>query len=110
MPFSQKIIMLVDDSESFVMYTSILLRRMGFHIIPAEDGVQALKLLNIITPDLIILDVKIPRMGGLEVVRDLKKHKKLSKVPVPMVSGRVEGEEMREAAICDGGAGRPPAS
>lgn len=97
MPFSQKIIMLVDDSESFVMNMSILLRRMGFHIIPAEDGVNALKMLNIITPDLIILDVNMPRMGGIEVLKDLKKHRKLSKVPVLMASGLHEEDVVQES-------------
>jgi CheY-like chemotaxis protein len=45
-------ILIVDDSETFLMYLSILLRRMGFDIIPADNGITALKLLRVLMPDI----------------------------------------------------------
>lgn len=97
MLFSKKIILLADDSETFVMYMSILLSRMGFDIIPAESGVQALKLLKIISPDLIMLNVKMPGMDGLEVLGRVKEHDKLSALPVIMVSTHSDDAAIRKS-------------
>jgi CheY-like chemotaxis protein len=82
-----KNILLVDDSETFLMYTSIILRRMGFDkVIPANDGIEALKLLRILMPDVILLDISMPHMDGITVLRHIKSNDHTSNIPVIMVT------------------------
>jgi CheY-like chemotaxis protein len=81
-----KRILVVDDSETFLMYFSILLRRMGFDIIPADNGVTALKLLRILMPDVVILDIAMPHMDGITTLRYIKGDVHTSNIPVIMVT------------------------
>jgi len=81
-----KRILLVDDSETFLMYFSILLRRMGFDIIPADNGIAALKLLRVLMPDVVILDIAIPQMDGITTLRHIKGDMHTSNIPVIIVT------------------------
>jgi CheY-like chemotaxis protein len=82
-----KRILVVDDSETFLMYISILLRRMGFDkIIPADNGIEALKLLRILMPDVVMLDITMPQMNGITVLRHIKGDEHTSNIPVIMVT------------------------
>jgi len=81
-----KRILLVDDSETFLMYFSILLRRMGFDIIPADNGVAALKLLRVLMPDVVILDIAMPQMDGITALRHIKGDMHTSNIPVIVVT------------------------
>jgi CheY-like chemotaxis protein len=82
-----KRILVVDDSETFLMYISILLRRMGFDkIIPADNGIEALKLLRILMPDAVMLDITMPQMNGITVLRHIKGDEYTSNIPVIMVT------------------------
>jgi CheY-like chemotaxis protein len=81
-----KRILIVDDSETFLMYLSILLRRMGFDIIPADNGITALKLLRVLMPDVVILDIAMPQMDGITTLRHIKGDEHTSNIPVIMVT------------------------
>jgi CheY-like chemotaxis protein len=82
-----KRILLVDDSESTLMYVSILLHRMGFKkVIPANNGTDALKILRILMPDIVLLDIGMPQMDGVTVLRHIKGDTHTSKIPVVMLS------------------------
>lgn len=82
-----KRILIVDDSETFLMYISILLRRMGFNkIIPANSGVEALKLLRMMMPDVVLLDIAMPQMDGVTVLRHIKGDNHTSNIPVIMAT------------------------
>jgi len=81
-----KRILIVDDSETFLMYFSILLRRMGFDIIPADNGITALKLLRVLMPDIVILDIAMPQMDGITTLRHIKGDVYTSNIPVIMVT------------------------
>ncbi len=52
----QKRVLVADDNPSFLMYIAILLKRMGFDVILAENGVESIKLIKMMKPDLVILD------------------------------------------------------
>jgi CheY-like chemotaxis protein len=60
----QKTIVAVDDSTVFLMYVSILLKRMGFEVVPVESGAEALRVVRLVEPDLVMLDVVMPGMDG----------------------------------------------
>lgn len=83
---SRGIVAIVDDSKTFAMYLGLLLKRMGFEVVPAEDGMTALKIMRVVRPDIIFLDRYMPEMNGTELLRFLKSDQDLQSIPVIMVS------------------------
>jgi CheY-like chemotaxis protein len=81
-----KKILLVDDSQTFLMYVGLLLKRLGFSVVPAEDGVELLALLKLRNPDLVIVDVEMPLMDGLKALKYIKEDKETSHIPVVIVT------------------------
>ena len=78
-------VLVVDDEESFVDALSVGLRGEGFLVHVARDGLEALKVFDDVQPDLVLLDVMLPRMSGLDVCRELRAR---SSVPILMVTAR----------------------
>ncbi len=86
MGFKKKKILVTDDSHAFLMYISILLSKMGFNVIPAEDGLEALKLVKLMPPDLIMLDIRMSMLDGVKTLKRLKEDPVTSDIPVVIVS------------------------
>jgi len=86
MPLERKKILVVDDSDTFVMYICIILKRMGFQAIPADNGLEALRMLKLMTPDMVMLDVNMPTMDGISALKLIRENAALAGVPVVMVS------------------------
>ncbi len=103
MDVKKKKILIADDSQTFLMYIGILLKRMGFTVIPAENGLEVLKLLKLVDPDLIILDVRMPSLDGITVMRYIKEDKQTSNIPILIatVDGTEEMMEKCKTAGCD---------
>ena len=80
-------VLVVDDERSIVDIISFNLEREGFTVITAENGRQALELWEREKPDLILLDVMMPEMDGLETCRKIREH---SNVPILMLTARAE--------------------
>jgi two-component system response regulator RegX3 len=78
-------ILVVEDEESFVDALSVGLKREGFWVAVARDGIEALELFEATRPDLVLLDVMLPRLSGIEVCRQIRTH---SQVPIIMVSAK----------------------
>ena len=76
---------MVEDEESFVDALSVGLKREGFWVAVARDGIEALELFEATRPDLVLLDVMLPRLSGIEVCRQIRTH---SQVPIIMVSAK----------------------
>lgn len=86
-------ILVADDNRSPVAYLSLLLRKMDCsRIVIAENGLAALRLLESWHPDVVILDINMPEMDGLETLRRMKKKKELSDIPVIMITSGKDGE------------------
>jgi len=83
----RKLILVVDDSPTVRKVVSTILEQNGYRAITASDGMQALSRFNECTPDLILLDITMPRMDGYELCRVLKKNPYLHKIPILMLSG-----------------------
>jgi DNA-binding response OmpR family regulator len=79
-----KPIVLIDDDRPWAQATADLLRQEGFEVQTAEDGERGLQLLDELHPLLVILDVTLPRLGGLELLHELRQHH--LNLPVLMVS------------------------
>lgn len=93
-------ILLVDDMRNFLNLEVSFLRRADSKIITAKDGVEALKLAKIEKPDIIMLDVVMPKMNGIECCRILKSDPSLKKIPVIMVTSTDKEAESMKAG-CD---------
>jgi len=78
-------VLLVEDEESFIDALTIGLRREGFRLHVARDGQQALDVFDIVRPDIVLLDVMLPKVSGIDVCRQLRKR---SQVPIIMVTAK----------------------
>jgi len=78
-------VLVVEDEESFVEALTIGLKREGFRVQVARDGATALDLFDAVQPDLVLLDVMLPRMSGIDVCRQLRKR---TQVPIIMVTAK----------------------
>lgn len=104
MAFRKKKIVVTDDSHTFLMYISILLNKMGFHVIPAENGLEALKIVSLMSPDLIMLDIRMSMLDGVKTLRHLKEDEHTSHIPVVIVSADKRKKTIEECrrAGCSG--------
>jgi DNA-binding response OmpR family regulator len=84
-------ILLVDDDTDLLDVTAYALRREGFNVIVATDGMQALRRWQSDEPDLVLLDVGMPRMSGLEVCRKIRQ---VSPTPVIMLTAAGDEEHV----------------
>ncbi len=78
-------ILVVEDEDSFVEALTVGLKREGFRVQVARDGAAALDLFDAVAPDLVLLDVMLPRVSGIDVCREIRSR---SKVPIIMVTAK----------------------
>ncbi len=90
-------VMVVDDSVTVRKVTSRLLERQGMDVLVAKDGVEAVALLQERRPDVMLLDIEMPRMDGFEVARQVRHDEHLSDLPIVMISSRT-GDKHKEHA------------
>ena len=79
-------ILVIEDYSDTRELLSVLLRRRGYNVIEAEDGVEGLLKAGWVYPDLIIMDLSLPEMDGVEVARRIHAQPKLSRIPIFVVS------------------------
>ena len=94
----RRLIMIVDDSVTVRKVTSRLLERQGYDVVTAKDGVDAIEQLETIKPDLMLLDIEMPRMDGFEVTNLVRHHELHRELPIIMITSRT-GEKHRERAL-----------
>ena len=78
-------LLLVEDEESFVDALVVGLQREGYQVRVARDGAEALELFDLVRPDLVLLDVMLPRLSGIDVCRQIRTR---SRVPIIMVTAK----------------------
>jgi chemosensory pili system protein ChpA (sensor histidine kinase/response regulator) len=81
-----KTIVFVEDDMVVMMAYGNCLRRKGYHVETAADGLEAMKVLNATVPDLIVLDLMMPKFNGVEVFKFIRANPRLKKVPVIIFS------------------------
>ncbi len=94
----QTCVMVVDDSLTVRRVTSRLLRRQNMEVLTAKDGVEALTLLDERLPDLMLLDIEMPRMDGYELTRHIRRSEGLRDLPIIMITSRT-GAKHRDYAM-----------
>lgn len=91
------LVMVVDDSVTVRKVTSRFLERNGMDVLLAKDGVDAMQLLQDHSPDVMLLDIEMPRMDGFEVAARVKHSSRLKNLPIIMITSRT-GDKHRERA------------
>jgi chemosensory pili system protein ChpA (sensor histidine kinase/response regulator) len=91
-------VMVVDDSLTVRKITSRLLVREHYEVLTAKDGVDALQQLQEVMPDVMLLDIEMPRMDGFELARNIRADKKLAGIPIIMITSRT-AEKHRNFAL-----------
>ncbi|MFS2161756.1 Hpt domain-containing protein [Pseudomonas sp. Pseusp122] len=100
-PVRPLLIMVVDDSVTVRKVTSRLLERHGMNVLTAKDGVDAMALLQEHTPDVMLLDIEMPRMDGFEVASQIRHDERLKDLPIIMITSR-SGQKHRDRAMAIG--------
>ncbi|MCQ3829181.1 Hpt domain-containing protein [Microbulbifer elongatus] len=97
-PETQKLVMVVDDSVTVRKVTTRFLEREGFRVITAKDGQDAIIQLQDVIPDVMLLDIEMPRMDGFEVARNIRSSSRLRDIPIIMITSRT-GKKHRDHAL-----------
>ncbi|KPJ73262.1 hypothetical protein AMJ48_02250 [Parcubacteria bacterium DG_74_1] len=92
-----KKILLIEDEEIMIDLLQKKLIREGYKVSVARDGEKGLKAMKEARPDLVLLDIIMPKMGGLEVMEEMAKDQELSKIPVIVVSNSGQPVELDRA-------------
>lgn len=87
---SRKRVLVADDEADVLMLVSMNLQRAGFEVLRASDGREALDFARRELPDLVVLDLMMPEMDGLEVARQLKQSPLTAQIPVVMLTARAD--------------------
>jgi chemosensory pili system protein ChpA (sensor histidine kinase/response regulator) len=90
-------VLVVDDSLTVRKITTRLLTREGFRVDSAKDGVDALERMHDLIPDVVLLDVEMPRMDGFELARVMRSDARLKSVPIIMITSRTADKHRNHA-------------
>ena len=94
---TKPVIMVVDDSITVRKVTSRLLERNDYNVLTAKDGVDALSQLQEHQPDLMLLDVEMPRMDGFELATNMRNDAELKDIPIIMITSRTASKHRQRA-------------
>jgi chemosensory pili system protein ChpA (sensor histidine kinase/response regulator) len=100
-PHKPLLVLVVDDSVTVRKVTSRLLERHGMNVLTAKDGVDAMLLLEDHLPDVMLLDIEMPRMDGFEVATQVRANERLQHLPIIMITSRT-GQKHRDRAMAIG--------
>jgi two-component system alkaline phosphatase synthesis response regulator PhoP/two-component system response regulator VicR len=89
-----KKILVVDDERHIVRLVQVNLERAGYEILTAYDGVEALEKVKSESPDMVVLDVMMPRMDGFEVLKNLQADPSYQNIPVIMLTAKAQDADI----------------
>ena len=93
---TSKTILVVDDDESVLSFLSFSLKGEGFRVLEAKDGASALKQVEAILPDLILMDIMMPGMDGFTLCKTLRKDKRFAKIPVLFITAYADPSSLQK--------------
>jgi len=91
---TRKKILVVDDSKTALLMESMILKKGHYDLLTAADGVEAVQKAVAELPDLILMDVVMPRMTGFEALRELREREATKAIPIIMVTTRGEASNV----------------
>ncbi len=93
----KKKILFIDDDPTILLISKIMLEDLGYDIITADGGVSGIELLNTNVIDLVLLDLMIPDIYGLDVLKYIKEKEGFKNIPVIIQTGIKDGDEINKA-------------
>ena len=103
----QKNILVADDDRDVVTFVSTVLEKSGYKVISAKNGEEALEKIKANRPDLVILDVLMPKQSGIRLYRELKTDQSLKDIPVVILSGISKRTFLRSQEVLTEFGGEP---
>jgi DNA-binding response OmpR family regulator len=91
-----KTVLVADDQPHIVRLIQVNLEKVGYRVVTAADGLEALRKVREEIPDLVILDVIMPHKDGFEVLREIKRDPRLADVPVIMLTVKTQNADIVE--------------
>ncbi|HXT64868.1 MAG TPA: response regulator [Pyrinomonadaceae bacterium] len=89
-------VLLVEDDRSLRRYLEVTLQRAGYQVIPAEDGLEAMKLALSSDVQVVVTDAIMPQLSGQQLATFLRANDKLSKIPIVLLTGQEDKGEVNE--------------
>lgn len=83
-----KTVLIADDEPNIVISLEFLLQREGYHVLVARDGQEALDTIALMSPDLVLLDVMLPRVSGYEVCQQIRENPAVAGTKVLMLTAK----------------------
>ena len=96
-PTGQTLLLVEDNEDNRIIYSTVL-RHLGYRVIEAQDGVEAVELARTAQPDLILMDISIPRMDGWEATRILRGDSRTSAIPIVALTAHALADDRERAA------------
>ena len=105
----KKRILLVEDNESTIDVVEMELECLGYEVTVAKDGLEALRMISELVPDLVIMDIQLPKLDGFEAVRQIRANPKIQNVPILAATAKaLKGDREKCLAVgCDGYIAKP---
>ena len=95
--YSKYTVLIVDDIPVHIILLKTMLARINVQILTAVDGRQALETVRKLKPELVLLDIQMPVMNGLDVLKEMKNSPELKDIPVIMVSAYTSPEDIEQS-------------
>lgn len=105
----RKLILIVEDNELNMRLFNDLLQASGYETLQARDGRNVIDLVRRSQPDLILMDIQLPEISGMDIIRDLKKDSELRSIPVIAITAFAMSDDERRIreSGCDGYISKP---
>jgi CheY-like chemotaxis protein len=86
----RRLVLVADDEQDILALVTTILERAGYEVLPVRDGAEALVAVRDRRPDLAVLDISMPELDGLEVLRQLRADTETSELPVVLLSAQAQ--------------------
>jgi DNA-binding response OmpR family regulator len=96
---ASKKILIVDDSNTILMMQQMILKKEGYQLVTAKDGVDGVAKTRAERPDLVLMDVMMPNMNGFEALQAIRADPEVCLTPVIMVTTRAEAENVESGYL-----------
>lgn len=91
-----KTILIADDSASIRKFVTLSLKMMGYNVIAAVDGMDALEKLATTKPDMVITDLNMPNMDGYKLIRNIRSYPEYTELPIVILSSLSKDDDIKE--------------
>jgi CheY-like chemotaxis protein len=96
---ASRLVLVADDEDDILRLVTTVIERSGHEVVSVRDGVQALAAVRTRRPDLVVLDISMPEMDGLEVLRRLRADAETSELPVLLLSAQAQEADVRRGFV-----------